>query len=362
MKVKVTQGRPIQAVETIFNEFNFSPKSGEKVILKPNFVAPRESNTGVTTDLQLISAVIEQIQKTGATPILAEGVGYEFTPKNFEILGIPKLVKKYGIEFVDLREAETIPIKTREPHFHRINIPKIIFESDHTINLPKLKTHMLTGISCAMKNLIGCLPLEERRKMHVYGLSKSIPSINRIIKTDLTIVDAQKIMHGMGPAFGDQIDLGLIIGGTDNLIIDDFCSKLLGVQGKISYIPKNVPEYDVDGTFNQINIDLPDNEFYRNKYWALYFVDHLLSKITRSTIIPKIITKIGTRPFLDMSACTKCMKCEAVCPVNAFDINNGVLDYKKCRYIRCMRCYDVCPANAIKIKGISKPTKEKEKK
>ena len=161
-------------VREIFSALNFKIVSGEKILIKPNLVLPREAATGATTDLDLISALIEIIKENKAIPILAEGVGYEFDSRVFSILGIDKLVRKHDIQFIDLRRSKTFFKKTPSPIFKKIELPEILKEVHKIINVPKLKTHMLTGFSCGLKNLIGLLPLKERRKMHLFGLARSI--------------------------------------------------------------------------------------------------------------------------------------------------------------------------------------------
>ena len=72
----------------------------DKVLIKPNLVAPSEK---ATTDTYLLECVISTVLEIGAKPIVAESSGFEFsTEKTFEILGIDLLCKKYDIPLINL--------------------------------------------------------------------------------------------------------------------------------------------------------------------------------------------------------------------------------------------------------------------
>jgi uncharacterized protein (DUF362 family) len=62
--------------------------------------------------------------------------------------------------------------KTHAPGRHQYLVAKEVMEADVIINLPKLKTHKKTGITCALKNLIGINGNKEYLPHHRVGGSK----------------------------------------------------------------------------------------------------------------------------------------------------------------------------------------------
>ncbi len=364
-KIKVVKIKDLEKdIDDILDSFNLKFKKDEKILLKPNFVVGRDSKTGVTTSLEILEVLIKKIKKEKAIPIIGESVGYEFDSRVFDILGIKKLVDKYKIEFVDFRNCKYKKIKTKERIFKTIELPEILFQVDKIINLPKLKTHMLTKLSISTKNLMGVLPLKERRIIHITNFDKSLVELNKIIKTDLTIVDASVIMHGRGPAFGDRINTNLLIAGTNVFCVDDFCINFLSInRNKIGFLKEAskqglIKDYEVEGEFDKIKINLPEYTYYKRMYWLIYLFDHLQEKITKKTLIPFVISTFGVKFIVNDDKCSKCGKCLNVCPVDAIFIDkhgNYKIDFKKCKYVKCMKCYDICKDEAIKIRGISKP-------
>ena len=63
-------------------------------------------------------------------------------------------------------------------------------DTDYLINLPVLKGHCQTTITCALKNCKGCLPDSEKRRFHALGLHKPIAALAAVLKPALTIVDS----------------------------------------------------------------------------------------------------------------------------------------------------------------------------
>ena len=62
---------------------------GDRVLLKPNFIAPKKSATGATTNLKIIEAVIKLVLDCGAVPIIGEGVPLSFNvDETFRRLGV----------------------------------------------------------------------------------------------------------------------------------------------------------------------------------------------------------------------------------------------------------------------------------
>ena len=147
--------------------------NGRKIaVLKPNFVAGRSAETGSTTSLALLKAVAEEVYACGAEPVLCETPGTEFDREDtYTILGIEKFCADHGIrilrvdpeggkqDWVALRPAGAKCLRC----FH---MPRILQEAC-LINLPVLKTHVVSTMTLSMKNLMGILPRPDRRALFI---------------------------------------------------------------------------------------------------------------------------------------------------------------------------------------------------
>src|SRR5579885_2589475 len=158
-------------------------KEAKVAVLKPNFVAGRSAETGSTTSFALLKAVAEEVRACGAEPVLCETPGTEFDREaTYTILGVEKFCEDNGIRIlrVDPEGGEEDWIELRPKGAKRLRafrIPRILNEA-RLINLPVLKTHVVSMMTLGMKNPMGLLPRPDRRSMHTFGIDQSIVDMN----------------------------------------------------------------------------------------------------------------------------------------------------------------------------------------
>jgi uncharacterized protein (DUF362 family) len=203
--------------------------------IKPNLVVPKPHTSGATTSPELIAGVIEYFQAKGFRKIIVmEGswVGAH-TPEAFQVCGYQALAKTYDIPLVDLQQDA---YREYDAGGMRLKVCRQAMAVDYLINLPVLKGHCQTVLTCALKNLKGCLPNAEKRRFHTMGLHKPIACLNKILKQDLIIVDGM-----MGDLDfeegGNPVRMDRMIAGVDPVLIDSYAAQLLGFDlAEIAYI------------------------------------------------------------------------------------------------------------------------------
>src|SRR5713226_3444178 len=215
-------------------------KGTRVAVLKPNFVAGRSAETGSTTSFTLLKAVAEEVIACGAEAVLCEMPGTEFDREaTYTILGVEQFCAANRIRILRLdpegNEEDWIEVRPAgAKKLHRFHIPRILNEAC-LINLPVLKTHVVSIMTLGMKNPMGILPRPDRRAMHTFGIDQCIVDMNLGIKPALTIVDGSMGQDGEGPLYGDKADLQVLVAGRDNLAVDLTCCQLVGVK------PRDVP-------------------------------------------------------------------------------------------------------------------------
>src|ERR1700694_616474 len=215
-------------------------KGARMAILKPNFVAGRNAETGSTTSFALLKAVAEEVRACGAEPVLCETPGTEFDREaTYTILGVEKFCEENGIRILKVdpeggeQDWEAVQ-PTGAKKLRRFHIPRILAEAC-LINLPVLKTHVVSTMTLSMKNCMGILPRPDRRSMHTFGIDQSIVDMNLGIKPDLNIVDGSVGQDGEGPLYGDKADLQVLVAGRDSLAVDLVSCQVVGVK------PRDIP-------------------------------------------------------------------------------------------------------------------------
>lgn len=163
--------------------------SGASVALKPNLVVAASPETGATTHAGVLSGAIEYLRDHGFRDIsIIEGswVGDD-TGRAFRAAGYEAVGKKYGVPLFDLKRDKTRRVDTP---LRPMDICCRALDADYLINLPVLKGHCQTAMTCALKNCKGCLPDREKRRFHAEGLMRPIAALATALRPELTIVDS----------------------------------------------------------------------------------------------------------------------------------------------------------------------------
>lgn len=229
--------KPIEMVKELLSKIKLAHhlNSEMRIALKPNLVVARPSTEGATTSPQLVEGIIQYLFENNIKNIsIIEGswVGDQ-TFKAFKICGYEELSRKYDVPLIDLQRDDFEIVQVQE---ESLKICKKALEADYLINLPVLKAHCQTLFTCSLKNLKGCIPNSEKRRFHSMGLHKPIAYLAKGLSVDLNIVDALNgdLTFEEG---GNPVRMDRIIIGQDPVLIDTYCSSLIGYSKEdIPYI------------------------------------------------------------------------------------------------------------------------------
>jgi len=203
----------------------------DKIVIKINMCDAREPNTGAITHPKFLEAVLRWIREEnrGAEVFVVESDATRTLADLYiRWFGYLKIMEKYRAKWVNLTEAP----KKRERFkklkiFREFDVPEVFYDA-FFITLPKLKTNILSDITCCLKNQYGCLPIVNKDIYHRV-LSRAIAELNVIFRPSLCIVDGIIAMGGaQGPAFGVPIPAKIIICGRDPVAVDAFAAKYIG--------------------------------------------------------------------------------------------------------------------------------------
>jgi len=206
-------------------DFKFD-KPVRSVAIKPNLCYYWNASTGYTTDTRIVSGIIDWVREKYGAKVNIKIVEADATAMRtnlaFLMLGYEKLAKIKKVDLFNLSEDSIIEKKVFiNGHEIKFKIPRLLLESDLFINVPKLKIMRETYITCAMKNMFGCIASPRKIIYHPI-LNEAIVGINKILRPHLTIVDGL-VALGRFP-----IKLGLIMASEDPFSIDWVASQIMG--------------------------------------------------------------------------------------------------------------------------------------
>ncbi|MCK4623472.1 MAG: DUF362 domain-containing protein [Desulfuromonadales bacterium] len=342
-----------QLLEPLGGMQNFV-KAGQRVLLKPNLLAGKPAEKAVTTHPEIVRSVIKLAQKAGGIVSLGDSPGIGSPETVARKCGILKVIEETGARFVPFSESTKI-----HPHggtFHELEVARDILDTDIIINLPKLKTHQMMGLTCAVKNMFGAVVGLRKPRLHLQaGTDKAFFALMLLelceqLAPALNIVDAVIGMEGEGPGSGDPVQIGALLAGSHPQAIDTVACELVNLP------PKQVWTQQIALNTGRPFTQLTELELVGDPLELLRIKHFHPAKMTDINFGLKGIFKkhlkhsITARPVVEPEQCRLCNDCVNHCPPEAMKITGGKLqiDYDRC--IRCFCCQELCPHGALTTK------------
>jgi uncharacterized protein (DUF362 family) len=181
-------------------EFGGLPiKRGDKVCIKPNMAWAVPPEGAANTNPEVLRTVVEEAFAAGASEVFVFDHTCDNQNDAYNISGLKAAAEQAGARVMDgNRKRDYTEVKIPDAAILKSTlVHNLILDTDVFINIPILKHHGGTGMTCAMKNLMGAV--WERRWWHARGLNQCIADSCIGIKPTLNIVDAYKVMLNGGP-------------------------------------------------------------------------------------------------------------------------------------------------------------------
>ena len=199
-----------------------------RIGIKPNLVTPSPAEYGATTHPEVVAGIIEYLQEHDFDNIIiAEGswVG-DSTQEAFKYCGYRQLRSEYGVHLVDTQKEKWHQVDCAGM---KLNVTDVVDRVDFWINVPVLKGHAQTKVTCALKNLKGLLPNSEKRRFHTMGLHRPIAHLAAGITQDFIVID-----HICGDLDfeegGNPVVRNCVMAAVDPVLTDSYVCHLLNYK------------------------------------------------------------------------------------------------------------------------------------
>lgn len=330
-------------------------KPGEKILLKPNLLAPDPPEKCTTTHPEVFRAMAQLAQEAGAVVSYGDSPGMGPAIFAAKRAGLAEVADELGVPLADFQHGETVHYEKRE-----FVIAKGVLASDGMLSLPKLKTHALTRVTGCIKNQFGCIPGTLKAELHTklpdpQSFCSYLVDLNRCLKPRLFVMDGIVAMEGNGPRGGKPRPMNILLFSTDPVALDATVCQLIGMP--VSFVP-TLAAAEASGLGSAEGIEWvgdPLESFRQTTFEAKRepVVDIQLGGPLGFLL--KSFQALMSRPAIT-GTCIRCGICVEACPVQPKAVfwpkgkkdRKPVYQYSRC--IRCFCCQEHCPQSAIEVK------------
>ncbi|MCX5702645.1 MAG: DUF362 domain-containing protein [Candidatus Omnitrophica bacterium] len=326
-------------------------KPESKVLVKPNLLMAKEPEFGIDTHPEVVRAVIKILKEIKCQIFVGDGPSVWGN----QIGNVQGVYERSGIKRVCAEENVDLVEFDKRRWYGKFPLTTWIENCDYLVSIPKFKTHGLTILTAAIKNLFGLVSGTYKTELHkkYYNkedFSKMLVDVYEKTRPALTVIDGVVAMEGEGPGTSGKLrNTGLMLAGTDCVALDSILALIMGLEPQDILTTKEATRRRLgESALDSITIlGLRLEEVIGQPF--LLPTASMIRKIPRPVIeLAKKLIKYY--PCVERDNCIQCAACIQACPGKAISMKYKriVFNYGKC--IACFCCQETCPNSAIKVK------------
>ena len=329
---------------------------GQRVLLKPNLLSAKPPERAITTHPSVLAPIAEVVREAGGDPTMGDSPGGAIRgiERVWRNTGMLELSERTGVPLVNFEASSSVELRGKLCSYM---IARPVVDADIIVNVPKLKTHVLTAYTGCVKNMYGAIPGFGKARLHSVAprpvpFSRHVVDVYALVRPALHVMDAVVAMEGDGPSGGRPRHAGAILAGTDGVAVDAVAALMIGFrEGGIPTLVQaeamglgtaRLSEIEIvgedPGSFDLAGFELPRSR-------VMNFIPTFLVRALRPWIwaYPEMSKEWGCRG----EACAVCVRS---CPVGAIEMKETgpVADRRTC--VECLCCHEVCPESAVRIR------------
>ena len=334
---------------------------GMTVGVKVNLVTAMKPETAATVHPAVVCALVRLLRERGAQVVLGDSPGGIFSAPYLKVV----------YEVCGMRRAEDFGARLNDDFGQtEVSFPEglkaksfpytaWLGKVDAIIDLCKLKTHGMMGLTCAVKNFFGSIPGTRKPEFH-YRFPRAADFADVLVdlyeysKPRLCICDAVIGMEGNGPTQGTPRAIGCLLASRNGHMLDAVAAGIIGLRlqdvptlqaaAARGLLPEDPARITVSG--DPARFAVPDFKTVpaQSSVFFRVFGDGIPGKIA-DCFAARVLTPF---PRLEPSACVGCGKCSRVCPAKAITMRKGKphIDRRVC--IHCFCCQEFCHKGAMR--------------
>lgn len=347
-----------QALDNLVNQLHLQTELGQlkdrTVFLKPNLLGLFPPEKQATTHPSVIRELVAFFERLGARVVVGDNCGLGGYGLSEKVAAVTGAADAAGSHYLNVARR-TCSVETNSKYLDSFAVSQDMLEADYLVNVPKMKTHSLTVVTGAVKNMFGIIA--GGGKSHCHKIAPQIEAFSELLADvfcvrppDLTIMDAVVAMEGAGPTSGRPKKVGKLIAATNAVALDAVMCRIMGVA------PEGIPHLRIlqergVGSVQEQAIEvlgqLPQVGTFALPSAVKYF--GFLGTLVNAGFFGTV-SRSSLR--LKKKACVQCKICLEACPTEAMEWSNAYPKINDNKCIKCMCCNEMCPESAWKVGGL----------
>lgn len=320
--------------------------AGDTVLVKPNLLREAPPERALTTDPRFVHAFVRFLLDRGCRVIVGDIPGNHIPAERLAaVLGLveerndPRLLicnlDQYG--FQPVPSAPSCAGQT-------LLLPSLLSQCKVLFNLPKAKTHALTLVTGAVKNLFGLTSKVQRIAWHMIPapeeFARCLLSLHSALPVpERVVMDGILGMEGDGPSAGRARPLGMVLLSDDPVLADWAMCRCMGLVWSRVPLARVTTEPDpavVHGDLHAVRPAFRSPHTYVGGGRTIVALSAVFQRVAGARPLPVVRT----------ARCVRCGICAQRCPAGAITLAPWpVFDRQRC--VLCYCCQEMCPQRAI---------------
>jgi len=204
---------------------------GDVVLVKPNMAWDRTPEQGANTHPDVVAEVVRQCRAAGARRVLVAENPVHDAERVAERSGIGAAVRAAGGTLVLPGASGFAWTALGGSVLASWDVLAVLLQADRLINVPVVKHHSLSRLTCGFKNHMGLVG-GSRGRLH-QDIHPALVDLGAAFRPTLTVVDATRVMKRNGPTGGRLEDVeavNAVAAGTDPVACDAWAARQLGLD------------------------------------------------------------------------------------------------------------------------------------
>ena len=354
----------VHEILSTLEPFPLSP--GARILLKPNCLSSHYGpDRPVNTRSEVVEAVGSYLRTHHQVNLYiadSGGMGsYGKAKRAYALMGLDRVADMLEAQIVNLEDLGLIEIESPTGRIlPRFKATAFLDQIDGIINLPKLKTHILTALTGATKNFLGLLPGSLKRAVHVsapsgramsQALVDILAGVTSKVPLIVNVMDGIMAMEGAGPSHGRLKETGWLLASVDPVALDCVAAAIMGFRPSKVPIIKAAEEAGL-GNGDPLRIELLgarweelalpgfQHPFTRGREWIERIVPH-------AWLGQAIDWVYEAKPRIQVKQCQQCHLCVQACPAQALTMTGQGLHLETGLCIECYCCLEHCPHEGL---------------